>query len=154
MFQPSLASLVDVFEAMSNLNIKLQGTSTNIIAYYDAIRAFMEKIQLWKRRLQTGNFSSFPHLNELLAEKENLDQHYKDKKEIWLICIALLRMAFSRCHFSRHYFPDATLDNPVWKLVRNPFSIDGLVAGLLQEQAIELKCDSIAKNKFDVISLE
>jgi hypothetical protein len=58
----------------------LKGRNTNIIAHYNAIRAFMEKIQLWKHRLQAGNFSSFPHPNKLLVEKEDLDQHYLDQK--------------------------------------------------------------------------
>jgi hypothetical protein len=47
-FQLSLANLVDVFEAISNINMKLQGRNASIIAHCNAIRAFMEKIQLWK----------------------------------------------------------------------------------------------------------
>jgi hypothetical protein len=49
-----------------------------------------------------------------------------------------------------NYFPNATLDdNPVWKLVRNPFNIDvNLFLGPLQEQASELKSDSSAKYNF------
>jgi hypothetical protein len=35
---------VDVFEAINSLDLKLQGRNANIIAHYDAIRTFMEKI--------------------------------------------------------------------------------------------------------------
>ncbi|KAF2348029.1 protein of unknown function DUF4371 [Trinorchestia longiramus] len=38
-FQHSLAYLVDFFEAINNLNLKLQGRNTNIIAHSDVIRA-------------------------------------------------------------------------------------------------------------------
>jgi hypothetical protein len=64
-----------------NLNLKPQGRTANITVHYDAIRAFMEKIQLWKCQLQAGNFLSFLHLIKLLDEKEDLDQHYLDKEK-------------------------------------------------------------------------
>jgi hypothetical protein len=39
-----------------------------------------------------------------------------------------------------HYFSDVTLDNPVWKFVRNPFNTDvHSLPDPLQQQAIELK---------------
>jgi hypothetical protein len=37
MFQLSLAYLVDVFEAVNNLNSEMQGRNANIIAHYEAI---------------------------------------------------------------------------------------------------------------------
>ncbi|XP_042204397.1 protein FAM200B-like [Homarus americanus] len=46
-FQLSLTYLVGIFEAFNNLNLKLQERNSNIIAHYDVIKAFMEKIQLW-----------------------------------------------------------------------------------------------------------
>jgi hypothetical protein len=54
-FQLLLAYLVDVFEAINSLGLKLQGRNANIIAHYDAMRAFMEKIQLFKYQLKAGN---------------------------------------------------------------------------------------------------
>ncbi|KAF2366533.1 hypothetical protein FHG87_002714 [Trinorchestia longiramus] len=80
-FQLSLAYLVDFFEAINNLKLKLQGRNTDIIAHSDVIRAFTEKIHLWKRKVQVGNFSLFSHLNELLSEKRNIEQ-YDVTKEV------------------------------------------------------------------------
>ncbi|KAF2346202.1 protein of unknown function DUF4371 [Trinorchestia longiramus] len=52
-FQLSLAYLVDYFEAINNLNLKLQGRNTNIIAHSDVIRAFTKK----KSSLETKSTS-------------------------------------------------------------------------------------------------
>ncbi|KAF2349537.1 protein of unknown function DUF4371 [Trinorchestia longiramus] len=52
-FQLSLAYLVEFFETINNLNLKLQGRNTNIIAHSDVIRAFTEK----KSSLETKSTS-------------------------------------------------------------------------------------------------
>ena len=47
------------------------------------------------------------------------------------------------------------MNNSVWKLVQNPFHIDvELIPETLQEEAIDLKCDSCAKINFEAMSLE
>jgi hypothetical protein len=46
----------------------------------------------------------------------------------------------------RRYFPDVVAENPVWKLVRNPFTTD--VQSLpedIQEEFLEPKFDSTVK---------
>ncbi|KAF2368590.1 protein of unknown function DUF4371 [Trinorchestia longiramus] len=108
-FQHSLAYLVDFFEAINNLNLKLQGRNTNIIAHSDVIRAFTEKIHLWKRKVEVGNFSSFSHPNELLSEKRNIEQ-YDVTKEV-------LSHLHSLAEEFMHYFPDVSLENSLWTLV-------------------------------------
>ncbi|XP_045121815.1 zinc finger BED domain-containing protein 5-like [Portunus trituberculatus] len=146
-FQLSLAYLVDFFEAINNLNLKLQGKNTNIIAHSDVIRAFTEKIHLWKRKVQVGNFSTFSHLNELLSEKRKLEQ-YDFTKEV-LSHLDSLAEEFMR------YFPEVTMDNSLWTLVQNPFNTDvELLLDSLQEEAIDLKCDSSAKRDFETMKLE
>ncbi|XP_064108033.1 protein FAM200B-like [Macrobrachium nipponense] len=144
-FQLSLAYLVDFFEAINNLNLKLQGRNTNIIAHSDAIRAFTEKIHLWKRKVQDGNFSSFSHLNELLSEKRKLEQ-YDLTKEV-------LSHLDSLVEEFMHYFPDVTMENSLWTLVQNPFNTDvELLLESLQKEAIDLKCDSTAKRDFQTMN--
>ncbi|KAF2347668.1 hypothetical protein FHG87_021576 [Trinorchestia longiramus] len=60
-FQLSLAYHVDFFEAINNLNLKLQGRNTNIIAHSDVIRDFTEKIHSSTRREKSGFITSaFP----------------------------------------------------------------------------------------------
>jgi hypothetical protein len=56
--------LVDVLQAIRNLDLKLQRRNANIVAYQNAIKDFLNKIQLCKRQCQAGNFSSFLHLKE------------------------------------------------------------------------------------------
>jgi hypothetical protein len=76
----------------------------------------MEKIRLWKRRLQAGNISFFPYLYELLDENKDLDQHYLDQKNKVMSYLDCLAEEFV------HYFRNAALYNPILKLVLNPFN--------------------------------
>jgi len=64
--------LAHFFETINNLNLKLQGRNTNVIIANVSINSFLEKIQLWKRRVnkETPDFSSFRRLNELLSDEE------------------------------------------------------------------------------------
>jgi hypothetical protein len=82
----------------------------------------------------------FTHLIVILAEKEDLDQHYLDQKKIM--------MSHQNCFSEdfKHHFPDATLDTPVWKLVQNPFNT--VPSDTLQEWAVKLKCHSSATDNF------
>ena len=68
-FGTQLAYLVDAFELLNNLNTKLQGRESNIITRSDHIRTFIEKVLLWKRKLDSGNFSAFHRLSEILGEE-------------------------------------------------------------------------------------
>ena len=47
-FSTYLAYLADIFEALNQLNKKLQGPRTNIIVLSDAINAFVVKLNLWR----------------------------------------------------------------------------------------------------------
>uniref|UniRef100_UPI00358FE70F protein FAM200C-like n=1 Tax=Myxine glutinosa TaxID=7769 RepID=UPI00358FE70F len=66
--QLSLAYLVDIFEALNGINQKLQGKHINIITQYDAIRAFMAKLDLWKCRMEAGNIACFPNLDSAVPD--------------------------------------------------------------------------------------
>lgn len=68
------AYLADFFEIINNLNLKLKRRNTNVIIANDSINSFLEKIKLWKRRVnkETPKFSSFRRLNELLSGEEEL----------------------------------------------------------------------------------
>ena len=68
-FQLTLAYLVDIFQSFNHLNLLLQGKNTNCINNYDAIPAFIAKLALWQRRVQTGNASSFANLDAALEKK-------------------------------------------------------------------------------------
>ena len=63
-----LAYLADIFEALSQLNKKLQGPETNIIVHSDAINAFVIKLNLWRQRAKNNNFASFHRLTEITGD--------------------------------------------------------------------------------------
>jgi zinc finger BED domain-containing protein 5/7/8/9 len=140
-----IAYLADFFGFLNVLNLKLQG-HTNILKSYDTIQAFLEKISLWQRRLYVTkpNFSSFPRLNELLDDTENHILNIENEfKELILAHLVSLKDQLSK------YFPDISTENWQFKLVLDPFKIDvDTLPDYLQEQTIDLKNDSQAKEDF------
>lgn len=56
-----LAYLSDIFDSLNHLNLKLQGGDSNIILHRDAITAYVEKLQLWNRKIlaEPCNYSCF-----------------------------------------------------------------------------------------------
>jgi hypothetical protein len=138
------AYLVDIFETINNLNLKLQGRITNIITANDSINSFLEKIQLWKRRVnkEIPNFSSFRRLNELISDEE--ESIFVGLKSIVIEHLDCLTDEFMR------YFPDFSNESWKYTLTSCPFSTNvNTSPDTFQEQAIELKNDSRAKIDFN-----
>ncbi len=50
----------DVTEHLNVLNTKMQGRSKVVTEYYDCIRAFEMKLDLWGKQLSQGNQLIFP----------------------------------------------------------------------------------------------
>ena len=146
-----LAYLSDFFESINLLNLKLQGQK-NILKTYDAMKGFLEKISLWQRRLQSSepNFSSFPRLNDLLDDTQNLPLNLKSElKNLISEHLASLKTEIGR------YFPDLSSDSWQFQLTQDPFKIEvDMLPDSLQEQAIDLKCDSQAKAEFPNMTVE
>lgn len=146
-----LAYLSDFFEMINNLNLKLQGHK-NILKTYDAVKSFTEKIALWQRRLQSPepNFSSFPRLNNLLDDTENLPlQLINEFKDLVSRHLVTLKNEIGE------YFPDVSSESWEFKLTRDPFKIDvDILPDHIQEQAIDIKCDSQAKAEFQNMGVE
>ncbi|XP_072376760.1 protein FAM200A-like [Diabrotica undecimpunctata] len=142
-----LAYLSDFFETLNVLNPKLQGRK-NLLNTYDAIKGVIEKISLWQRRLYSSkpNISSFPKLNDLLNDIQTLPLHLvSDLKDVISRHLEELKNQI------RKYFSDVSSKNWEFKLTRDPFHID---VEILQEQAIDLKCNSQAKSDFANMDLE
>uniref|UniRef100_K7FE96 Uncharacterized protein n=1 Tax=Pelodiscus sinensis TaxID=13735 RepID=K7FE96_PELSI len=142
--QQKKSYIMHLWTSLNNLNLKLQGNNAaNIIAHHNAIKVFMEKIQLWKHQTQAQmpNFLSFLTFSSL-TEKEDV----KNKTVFHLDCLA--------AEFIR-YFPDNFSGNPINKLVRNPFNVDvDSLPEVLQEQALEIKYGSSAKDNLENTSFE
>ena len=49
--------LVDIFDQLNRLNLKLQGKRTTIIDFIDALNAFEHKHKSWTRKAKKGNFA-------------------------------------------------------------------------------------------------
>ncbi|KAG7164906.1 Zinc finger BED domain-containing protein 5-like 18 [Homarus americanus] len=139
------AYLVDIFEALNALNLKLQGTNINIIMHHDTIRTFMAKLDLWKCRIQQGNTASFSNLDSALIHG-NLDSELK--KQI-ITHLTDLKTEFIR------YFPEIDEKLETWKFIRNPFQCEVAdVSDEVQEEFLELKFNSTAKEDFKELDLE
>ncbi|XP_025413309.1 zinc finger MYM-type protein 6-like [Sipha flava] len=51
---------MDIFSILNDLNLSLQGPYTNIFTSNNKIEAFLNKIELWEKRLQKLTFDMFP----------------------------------------------------------------------------------------------
>ena len=143
-FQLSLAYLVDIFEALNALNLKLQGKNINIIMHHDTVRAFMAKLDLWKCRIQQGNTASFSYLDSALTHG-TLDS---ELKELIITHLTNLKTEFIR------YFPDIDEKREAWKFIRSPFQCEvGDVSSEVQDEFLELKFNSTAKDDFKELDL-
>lgn len=69
-FYWKLAYLSDIFEALNQLNLKLQGKNGTLISNYDHIQGFISKLQLWSQRVIAGNVLSFSRLQEIIKNQE------------------------------------------------------------------------------------
>ncbi|XP_068234378.1 protein FAM200A-like [Palaemon carinicauda] len=144
-FQIILAYLVDIFESLNAVNLKLQGKNIHIISHHDTIRTFMAKLDLWKCRIQQGNAASFRNLDSGLAHG-NLDPELK--------ILIITHLSSLKAEFTK-YFPDIDDMRESWKFIRNPFQCEfANVAEEIQEEFLELKFNSTAKDEFNDLDLE
>ena len=114
---------------------------------YDAIRAFIVKLGLWQCRVQKGNTASFPKFDAALEERNiNLEGQLKLEIESHL--------QQSKQEFEC-YFPDLNdTELPIWKMTRNLFrTTEDILPDNLQEEFVEMKCNSTAKDDFKVMPL-
>lgn len=143
-----LAYLTDFFELLNNLNLKLQGENTNILTAIDSVNIFISKIFLWKERIlnKPPNFVSFPRLSDVLDSEDIPTENFEN---LIVNHLDALGNEFKK------YFPDTNTDSWQCKLISNPFIVDVMsLPETIQEEAIELKCDSCAKNDFESLRLQ
>lgn len=65
----NLAYLSDIFSILNDLNLSLRGPYTNIFTSNNKIEAFLNKIELWEKRVQILTFNMFPSLFNMVEEK-------------------------------------------------------------------------------------
>ena len=110
-FVSHLAYLADIFEALNELNRKLQGRDTNIISHTDNINAFISKIKLWSRKIIDGNTCSFHRLTDVLCNEPFPAELQRDIIE-HLDCLGK--------EFTK-YFPGINTEDALIAMARNPF---------------------------------
>ncbi|XP_068237208.1 zinc finger BED domain-containing protein 5-like [Palaemon carinicauda] len=140
-FELRLVYLVDIFEIFNQLNLGLQEKDSNLLSLCDSIHAYLDKLELYKKRVSVGKFM-FPSLNEVLADGQLSSTLSKEIMDH----LSQLDDEF------RRYFPDLSPQHA--GLAKNPFlcQVDDVLEDA-EEQFIELLHDSTAKNVFQSNSL-
>lgn len=136
-----VAYLADILEQQNKLNLKLQGKETNIIEFHDNFRAFLSKLQNWRRKINLGNIAMFEKLCSVIDESEgeineNLTEEIAEHLE-------------SLTNELERYFPE--LKEEETRLIRNPFSASLDVTSIpdeLQDEFLDLRNDSSARDLF------
>ena len=55
--------MVDIFDHLNKLNLKMQVKNTNIIQFKDTLKAFMSNLDNWKRKVRMGKVAMFEELS-------------------------------------------------------------------------------------------
>ncbi|XP_067947175.1 zinc finger BED domain-containing protein 5-like [Watersipora subatra] len=66
-----LGYLTDIFGQLNKLNLQMQGRNTNIIKFVDCLKAFIDKLGNWKRKVAVKNVGTFENLDMILVENSN-----------------------------------------------------------------------------------
>ena len=136
-----LAFLVDITEHLNVLNVAMQARNKLVTEYYDSVRAFQNKLALWKSQLSKRNAAHFPCLKSLPVNHKSMDK-YSD---------ILFRL---KGEFDNRFTVFAELEDD-FALFRNPFTIDASeVPEDLQMELIELQCCAPLADKFASVGLE
>ena len=131
-----LAYLADIFSALNDLCISLQGRGTDVISSVEKITAFKWKLTLWLKRVPEGSFDHFPKFNELRESMEVDKNVLSDIKDH----LSSLRSKFD------FIFP-AEKVVPSW--VQNPFLVNvNEVEEKLQKEILDLKASEAAEMMF------
>ena len=143
-FSICLAYLADIFEALNQLNKKLQRSGTNIIVHSDAINASVVKLNLWRQRAKNNSFALFHRLTEITGDDFN-----QNLKEDLISHLQNLQNEFER------YFSEINTGINLIKGTKNSL-VHKLkdVPEAIQEEFIELTNDSFSKDKFHSFKLK
>ena len=105
----------------------------------------MSKLDIWHNRIEQGNPASFCNLDSAL-NSGNLKSELKRQIKTHLFN---LKEEFIK------YFPDIDEKREAWKFIRNPFQCEAdEIFDEAQEEFLELKFNSTAKDNFKELELE
>ena len=136
-----VAYLADILDQLNKLNMKLQGRETHVLLFQDSLRAFVSKLQNWRRKTNLGNIAMFEKLCGVMDESPNqLDQFLKDE---------IIEHLQSLEKEVERYFPELSQEQEA--LVRNPFCMELDVSSIpddIQDEFLDLRNDSSARDLF------
>ncbi|XP_065658953.1 protein FAM200C-like [Hydra vulgaris] len=123
-------------------NEKWTGKNGNVITHSDKLKAFIEKLKLYKTRINNGNLIMFQNLTSVIG-----NNMLPEVLKIEILChLDNLINEFG------NYFPDVNLLSS--EVIISPFSCDVKnVNEEAQEEFIELKNDTTAKDHFKITPL-
>ena len=140
-FISKLAYLVDIFDQLNRLNLKLQRRDITVLDFIDAPNAFVQKLENWKRKAEKENFAIFETLSSVI--EGNLDMNLSS--EILQHLVNLWREFLT-------YFPE--ISDVDLELVRKPFAIPiEKVTDDLQDELIDFGNESVCKDVFETSSI-
>ncbi|KAK4324250.1 hypothetical protein Pmani_005090 [Petrolisthes manimaculis] len=74
-FEIWLAYIVDIFRQLNTLNLELQGKGSLIIDFVDKIKAFIRKMENWRRKIRIGNLAMLEKVSEIVEECDAATQN-------------------------------------------------------------------------------
>jgi hemerythrin-like domain-containing protein len=81
-FIHGLAYLSDIFSHLNEINTLIQGQDVSTMDTAEKISSFVNKILLWKRKLQSDNLANFPTIEQKLS-KTNINLTSSIKTQIY-----------------------------------------------------------------------
>lgn len=148
-FVVGLAYLADIFSHLNNLNRSIQGPNMTAMDAGEMLNAFLEKLPLWKRRLEKNNFSNFPTLGTLLLEYEATEESLShDIKEHVANHLTALQKSFD------NYFMSSSPKPAAW--IRNPFIVDMSSVDdddMAKDDLIDMRAKEMIQHEFQTKNL-
>ena len=140
-----VAYLSDIFYQLNILNQSLQGPNIMLVDVSEKLLAFREKLNLWKRKIESQKTASFPVFNQFLEDMEE-------------VCLDDVQIIMKRHLAALIQEFDLIIPHRAKELewVRNPFAVDvdalpescQSITGF-EEAFIDIQCDSSLKNVFE-----
>ena len=138
-FISRLAYLSDIFQIFNHINLSFQGSNSNITVFISKLEAFIRKLDVWTKNVESKQFGMFQLLTTLpVVPNAKLSQEIGEHLNLLLTEMM-------------HYFPD--LVSCTYAV--NPFCTDPALLPVgtgEQEEIIDLQVDNTAKAKQMVCS--
>lgn len=133
----NLAYHSDIFSILNDLNLSSQGPYTNIFTSNNKIEAFLNKIELWEKRVQKLTFDMFPSPFNMLEEKIINENEINEMQNV--IAIHLLKL---KEKFLKYFDPTKDIrSNNLWVIYPFMKSEKNKLSSLNEEKIIELYSD-------------